>query len=133
MDKLTLAHEYAKVLLQQQVTRTIGDVVSISFGLAEEMLAEEEKRKDKSRPEVIEKVDNVDWVDDFIGVDWSQAPIFANWWAVDSNGDAYWHSCVDEPFVSGDIFEIANPQGHTVEAPTFNYKGNWKHSLSKRP
>ncbi|QYC51380.1 hypothetical protein [Acinetobacter phage BUCT628] len=53
MNKLELAHEYAKVLLQQPVTRTIGDVVSISFGLAEEMLAENKKREDKSRPEVL--------------------------------------------------------------------------------
>lgn len=53
MNKLELAHEYAKVLLQQPVTRTIGEVVNISFGLAEEMLEENEKRKDRSRPKVL--------------------------------------------------------------------------------
>lgn len=65
--------------------------------------------------------------------DWSQAPELANWWAMDSDGDAYWHSCVVIPFISSGVFEAGNPQGHTSEAPSFNYQGDWQDSLRKRP
>ena len=94
MDKLTLAHEINMANLKHSTClrgKDIEALVEVGFNYAEAMLAEEEKRKDKSRPAVIEKVDNVDWVDDFTGVDWNVAPIFANWWAVDSNGDASLH------------------------------------------
>lgn len=46
--------------LQEQLVR----LLVFLFGLAEEMLAENEKRKDKSRPDVIEKMDNADWVNE---------------------------------------------------------------------
>ena len=129
MNKLELAHEYAKVLLQQPVTRTIGEVVSISFGLAEEMLAENEKRKDKSRPEVLEE-----WQPD-----WSQAPEGANWWAMDESGRSYWFAY--EPYISSEypdewIFHGKNHGGIGNEywkSPNFNYQGDWKDSLRKRP
>lgn len=65
--------------------------------------------------------------------DWSVAPKWANWWAMDGDCCCYWHSCVDSPFINSGIFEIANPQGHTSDAPLFNYQGDWKDSLRKRP
>lgn len=63
MDKLTLAHEYAKAVTPY-VELPMDKFVDLCFSYAEAMLAEEEKRKDKSRPVVFKKVDNVDWVDE---------------------------------------------------------------------
>ena len=53
--------------------------------------------------------------------DWSQAPDKALTWAIDSDGYASW---------------VLYEDGHyfcTVVAPSFDYKGNWKNSLRKRP
>lgn len=125
MDKLTIA---TKVLLKLIETNKTGfdaeGIAAYSFEIADAMQAEAEKRECKERPDVLKE----EWQPD-----WSQAPEWANWWAMDGNGDSYWHSCVDEPFVNEYIFEIANPQGHTFDAPSFNYQGNWQDSLRKRP
>lgn len=112
MNKLELAHEYAKVLLQQPVTRTIGEVVSISFGLAEEMLAENEKREDKSRPEVLDE-----WQPD-----WSQAPDWADKWEIND-------------YVSGfmQAWWLDKNNEKAEAAPLFDYNGNSWNSLRKRP
>lgn len=71
MEKLTLAHEYAKMIVSL-VDNTIdhSEFASICFDYAEAMLAEEEKRKDKSRPDVIEKVDmkTADWVNELVNL-----------------------------------------------------------------
>ena len=66
MDKLTLAHTYAMLHMANPQYKDVDDLdmVGWAFDYAEAMLAEEEKRKDKSRPVVFEKVDNVDWVDE---------------------------------------------------------------------
>jgi hypothetical protein len=63
MNKLELAHDYAKIMLKISaesgdlfLTNTdeiVKSIVSSSFNFAEEMLAENEKREDKSRPEVL--------------------------------------------------------------------------------
>lgn len=126
MNKLELAHEYAKVLLQQPVTITIGEVVSISFGLAEEMLAEDEKRKDKSRPEVLDK-----WQPD-----WSQAPDWANWWAMDRDRRCNWHKLKpsrEQSFSEWIVDFRGNGPHHFLASPSFGFDGDWKDSLRKRP
>lgn len=134
MDKLTLAHEYAKVLLTQNTTRNVGEVVDCSFALAEAMLAEEEKRRDKSRPDVIEKVDNRDWIEELeFHVDWSQAPHDAKYYAIDKNIQAYWYKT--KPRISGSFDEewIGGGYDEDMKAPSFNSQGDWKDSLRERP
>lgn len=64
--------------------------------------------------------------------DWSQAPSWAVAWAMDMSGECYWHSGSKEPKVDNHIFE-SSADGHTFEAPSFGYKGNWQDSLRKRP
>lgn len=121
MDKLTLAHTYAMLHMANPQYKDVDDLemVEWAFDYAEAMLAEEEKRKDKSRPVVFEKVDNVDWVDELeFQVDWSQAPrsdVVA--WDINDHGQARW---------------IASDGGYYL-APSFNYKGDWKNSLRERP
>uniref|UniRef100_A0AAU8KXM2 DUF551 domain-containing protein n=3 Tax=Viruses TaxID=10239 RepID=A0AAU8KXM2_9VIRU len=129
MNKLELAHEYSKVLLTKFETITVDQIVDVSFSLAELMLAENEKRKDKSRPEVLDE-----WQPD-----WSQAPDGANWWAMDESGRSFWFAY--EPYISSEypdewIFNGKNHGGIGHEywkSPNFNYQGDWKDSLRKRP
>jgi len=121
MDKLTMAHDWYMKHADGANTH-MNLEIGLAWKYADAMQAEADKRN------YSEKQDSSEWQPD-----WSQAPSWANWWAMDSNGDSYWHSCVDEPFVNGLIFEIANPQGHTFDAPSFDYQGNWQDSLRKRP
>lgn len=63
MNKLELANGYAKIMLKnavdsnalfsQDTDKIVNSLILSSFNLAEGMLAENEKRQDKSRPEVL--------------------------------------------------------------------------------
>lgn len=59
--------------------------------------------------------------------DWSQAPKWANWWAVDEDNNANWYkrkpSIDDTEFYSWKY----------SEAPLFGYQGDWRDSLRSRP
>lgn len=124
MNKLELAHDYVKVLLTQNVSRTVGEITILAFALAEAVLTEDEKRKDKSLPEVLK--------DDFV-IDWDKAPINANYWAMDSNRDCNWY--VDLPYIDEDEwnYEFGIDGATHSSALSFNYKGDWRQSLRKRP
>ena len=128
MNKLELAHDYAKIMLK--ISAESGDlfltntdelaksIVSSSFNFAEAMLAENEKRKDKSRPEVLDE-----WQPD-----WSQAPNESNYWAMDGDGSCNWYKY--EPEISGYHWDFGRV---TYSAPDFDYQGEWMDSLRKRP
>lgn len=69
-------------------------------------------------------------------IDWSQAPSFAKWWAMDESMKARWLlSKGGKPYLStgftGRWFEIGDY--FSEDAPSFNYQGDWKDSLRKRP
>ncbi|WP_236523010.1 hypothetical protein, partial [Escherichia coli] len=66
MNKLELAHSYALLHMTIPQYKDVDDLelVGWAFDYAEAMLAENEKRKDKSLPEVLEE-----WK-----LDWSEAP-----------------------------------------------------------
>lgn len=70
---------------------------------------------------------------DWPGPDWSQAPEWAVAWAMDADGDAYWH--VHVPGASKDEWPGLWNAHQVTEftASTFNYPGNWRDSLRKRP
>ena len=53
--------------------------------------------------------------------DWSQSPDNALTWAINSDGYASWALYKDGHYFS------------TVQAPPFNYQGDWRNSLRKRP
>ena len=53
LNRDDIAHEYAKELLNQNRTLQIEDVSSISFDLADAMIAEAENRKNVERPSVV--------------------------------------------------------------------------------
>ena len=53
MDKLKLAHEMAIAMQSREPIVDMKIIAALSFDYAEAMLAEQEKRTDKTRPEVL--------------------------------------------------------------------------------
>ena len=125
--KLEMAHEWAMKHGDAETVGSRQNMVKYAWEYADAMQAEAEKRgKEKQSEYVFEAID--EWQPD-----WSQAPEWANWWAMDENRDCYWHSCVDSPFIGNGVFEVGDPKGHTYDAPSFGYTGDWRKSLRKRP
>ncbi|MDB5989252.1 MAG: bacteriophage protein [Herbaspirillum sp.] len=60
-------------------------------------------------------------------VDWKRAPKGAKWWAMDQDGHAFWYMAPD--FIAGTAFWFSDE----IHAPTFDYAGDWKESLTERP
>lgn len=71
---------------------------------------------------------------DWPGPDWSQAPEWAMWWAMDDTESrprsAYWHDEEPKPQVSGYNSWMG---GEHQRAPDFGYPGHWRDSLRRRP
>lgn len=88
-----------------------------SYLYADAMQAESDKRKPKGLPEVL------------FEPDWGQAPERAEYWTMNDDGKAQWH--FSKPFLPA--FGFWASAEHSVYAPLFNYQGDWKSSLRKRP
>ena len=117
--KLELAHEYAMQHTDEQNPKLS---VERAWQYADAMYAELEKRKDTSRPDVLQE-----WQPD-----WSQAPDDATHWTMRQDGKCLWWK--GKPLFDGSCFYDAVGICHTVGyAPSFNYTGNWRDSLRKRP
>lgn len=132
MNKLELAHDYAKIMLKISaesgdlfLTNTdeiVKSIVSSSFNFAEAMLAENEKRKDKSQPEAIQNYEP----------DWNQAPDWANWWGVDEDGQSHWYDVKPDLDVNEWAMGLgADDYSKSIEFS--QYTGDWQNSLRKRP
>ena len=134
-----MAHDYLKVLLTQNTSRTVGEAVETAYALADAMQAEADKRKAVGVPEAIrerhdftpainkgfERASQEEWQPD-----WSQAPEWAGYFAMDKDGEFYYFE--QSPSMASCSWQ---PQSHGEAGETFNhsYKGNWQDSLRKRP
>lgn len=148
MNKLQMAHEYAKELAANYGdVMQFSEVLAKSWWLADAMFAEFEKREKeeaaKKRVEIqkllnadntfVERegqhFDDVNWQPD-----WSLAPDWAKWWAMDKDGDANWYAL--KPFVGIDYFQNQDSSAeHRAFLGTLNfgYTGDWRESLRMRP
>ena len=63
------------------------------------------------------------------GPDWSQAPEWAMWWAMDKTSLAHWYRIAPDQLDWMWSYRI----GEFDEAPCFGYTGHWRDSLRKRP
>ena len=132
LDKAKMAHDYAIEMLKR------GDPErSIAFDawtLADAMQAEADKREPSGFPNVLRgacgeivavKVDDKEWQPD-----WSDAPEWASYFAMDEDGEFYYFE--QSPSMASCSWQ---PQSHGESCETFNhsYKGNWQDSLRKRP
>ena len=105
-------------------------ISALSFEVADAMEAEYNKR------EKLEAEKSKVFFDNLIPsnsmplefqVDWSQAPDWANWWVRMPSGIFMW--CASEPIMFDDYVRTFSSES----APSFNYQGDWKDSLRKRP
>ena len=135
MNKLQMAHEYALKMLENlnpmQIDKPTRDGLAYEcFELAEAMLAENEKRVVKLPDVFFDTNKNEEWQPD-----WSQAPDWANWWCLSVMHGAMWFS--REPICTKATWVMLNDvkvcAASFDEAPSFNYAGNCKDSLRKRP
>ena len=123
-EKTKLAHEYAIEMAKQGIS--LRSCKELGWKYADAMEAEADKRG-KEEQEKLEQ-DERNYHDElvFIGLeewqpDWSVAPENAEEWSVERGGvDARW-TC----YGGGDKYYVS--------APLFNYRGDWKDSLRKRP
>lgn len=128
MDKLQMAHEYAMEMARQGIP--LKSCLQLGWKYADAMQAEWDSRINKDRPCVLHdefQPTGYETPTDEWKPDWSQAPEWAKWWAVDGDNNANWYkrkpSIDDTEFYSWKY----------SEAPSFNYQGDWKNSLRSRP
>ena len=141
MDKLQLAHEYAKAITPH-VELPMNKFVDLCFSYAEAMLAEEEKRKDKSLPEVLISVNKtfIDGVEqpryapeNFV-IGWHNIPDRFKYWAMDKDGTCI--LTVNKPTLSCSewVIDCKDCGGDCYHyTGNFGYQGDWKESLRERP
>ena len=116
-----MAHDYAMLHMNNPQYKNVDDLemVQWAFDYAEAMQAESDKRKPKGLPEVL------------FEPDWSVAPDWANWWAMDDSGYFWWYQ--KEPKNKDGGWCVTYTADDFLAAPSFNYQGDWKDSLRKRP
>lgn len=114
-----MAHDYLCAEIEHTGMNMVSehDAVRMAFLFAEAMQSEAEKRKPTPNADPMRKVREAEWQPD-----WSQAPKGALTWAINSQGKATWATYDKD----GNYLE-------TLIAPSFNYQGDWKDSLRKRP
>ena len=133
--KLEMAHEWAMKHGDAETVGSRQNMVKYAWDYADAMQAEADKRENK---ETCDKSLNIDSKEQSIEEwqpDWSQAPDWANWWAMDENKNTRWiYSELEQPYTS-DIFLrwFAVGRFDSADAPSFGYTGDWRESLRKRP
>ena len=132
MNKLQMAHEY--FMKHGRNNSWMESDVIDAWKYADAMQAEADKRAVKLPDVFFDTKQNEEWQPD-----WSQAPSWANWWAMDGfSKKANWY--IDKPYLDDDskvelewnIDLTINTETY-MHAPSFNYQGNWQDSLRKRP
>ena len=146
--KLEMAHDYLRDIVSNWEYDDSFDPVAEAWKYADAMQAEADKRnkaeaeqKRKAIREMInadntflekegQHFDDVEWQPD-----WSQAPEWANWWAMDENKNTRWiYSELEQPYTSDILLRwFAVGKFDSVDAPSFGYTGDWRNSLRKRP
>lgn len=127
--KLEMAHEYAIALINSDCEMQFDKFIQLCWNYADAMQAEADKREKEEQSEhVFEAID--EWQPD-----WSQAPDGYDWWAMDGfSGVANWYK--SEPFLDDDDtneWNVVLLIDTYRKAPSFNYQGDWRNSLRKRP
>ena len=137
--KLEMAHEWAMKHGNAETVGSRQNMVKYAWEYADAMQAEADKREPSGFPNVLRgacgeivavKVDDKEWQPD-----WSQAPEWANWWAMDENKNTRWiYSELEQPYTSDAYLRwFAVGRFDSEDAPSFGYTGDWRNSLRKRP
>ena len=123
MNKLQMAHEYLLKLMETNPKLNAKYATEFVWEMVDAMQAEEDKRVVKLPDVFFDANKNEEWQPD-----WSQAPEWADWGAIDKDLVSFWHE--DKPkFDEIEFYQC----GMFCDAPSFNYQGKWQDSLRKRP
>lgn len=118
--KLELAHEY--------LLRWSGVTVKDAWQYADAMEVEYNKREKEQKDKIYDPMRAVRDAKDF-QVDWSVAPDWAKYFAVDENTEGWFF--IQEPTI--DVDGCWYCVGGSCMAFSHDYQGDWKDSLRKRP
>ena len=140
--KLKMAHDW--MMKHDDGSMSVEVVVFKAWQYADAMQAEAEKRKPSGLPKSlrerhdfteaiakgVENYEKEEWQPD-----WSQAPSWANWWAMDEDKKTRWiYSELEQPYTSDTFLRwFALGRFDSEDAPSFGYTGDWRNSLRKRP
>ena len=145
MDKMKLAHEMALAMAADGNVPN-ENIVAIVWQYADAMQAEADKRNKAEAAQKRKKIrEMLNALNTFVEregqhfddveewqPDWSQAPSNATNWTMRKDGKCFWWK--GKPLFDGSCFYDAVGICHTVgEAPSFDYKGDWRESLRERP
>lgn len=159
MNKLEMAHEYIIEIIKKDgfQKQYVLEAIQLGWQYADEMQAEADKREkqrsidDAESSKVffekltgslalqqtfIDGIEQPRYSDEQWQPDWSQAPEWANWWAMDKNKQGVWHNKMpcNKQSVAGWIIDFSAGSDFSYKlSPNFNYQGDWKDSLRKRP
>ncbi len=153
MNKLEMAHDYfLGIISNPSVTLRSEDMQVIQHNAwiyADAMQAEADKREEQKAVDDAESskvffekltgsrglqqtfIDGIEqprYSDEQWQPDWSKAPVWGKYWAVDKDLSPFWHE--DKPkFDDVEFYQC----GKFCAAPLFSYKGSWQDSVRKRP
>ena len=151
--KLEMAHEIAVAMQSQEPITDMKILSALAWCYADAMQAEADKREKEEAAQRRKKIremlnapntfveregQHFDDVEEW-QPDWSQAPDWANWWAMDGfSKKANWY--IDKPYIDDDSevesewnIDLKTNTETYMQAPPFNYQGDWRNSLRKRP
>ena len=122
--KLELAHDWAMKHGDAETVGSRQNMIKYAWDYADAMQAEADKRKKEKQSEhVFEAIE--EWQPD-----WSQAPNWAEYWTADELATLWWS--VKPKFDSSESWH-GGPTADIEKAPSFDYTGDWRESLRKRP
>ena len=124
LDKAKMAHDWVMKYGKVDSNYNRENTVQLAWEYADAMQDEEDKRAVKLPDVFFDTKPNEEWQPD-----WSQAPDNATHWAMDGCGQCNWYE--REPEVCGSQWDWG---GVIEQADTgYDYQGNWRDSLRKRP
>lgn len=140
--KLEMAHEYAIALINSDCEMQFDKFIQLCWNYADAMQAEADKREKEEIEKQSAELRNIlnlsnskplelqpdveEWQPD-----WSQAPNWAVAWTMDS-GETLWWSY--EPWFKNNFWFVDDSTIWKCDtAPSFDYTGDWRNSLRKRP
>lgn len=125
-------------MIPNEVQKHLKDVLPLARGLMEEaefagLISNMRRHEAQARIDIVlELLDNLPQPPE---PDWSQAPDWAQWWAVDADGTAVWYEA--EPFVSDPFMWDWNYTPHTqnkIDKILHIPIGiDWRTTLRRRP
>ena len=125
LDKAKMAHDWVIKYGKVDSIYNRENTVQLAWEYADAMQAEADKRAVKLPDVFFDTKTNEEWQPD-----WSQAPDWANWWAVDGFDRAYWFE--DSPKLNI-IDDTWDNHYRDKMAGDYGYTGDWRNSLRKRP